>query len=217
MTTWATFLKDLREDLQDTGGSPRWSNYLLYVYSVDAIRDYSIWFPYEIQGVTLAKSGTGYALPADFIDDISVECPADTFLERRRERPGIKYLEMGSPYHYNIRGSTLYVNGPPSDTDAVILTYFAYHPIPTSEKNKTFNFTIPDVDLELLRLYAKAQVHGQMRGKTARLDRFEPGSGRRDDNPLKPESDVLMNDYYSKISYRLGGKAIKLHRPGRVR
>lgn len=216
MTTWVQFLKDLREDLQDTGSSPRWTNYLLWMYTKDAVRDYSIWFPYQKDRVTLVESGAGYALPDDFSEDILVECPEDTFLERRRSRPGVKFITQTRPYFYWVEGDRLYLNGTP--TDDVLLTYNAVHPVPTSEKNiPTFTFTVPDGDLEMLRLYVKAQVHSQMRQKQARLDRFEPGSGRRDDNPLAPETDTLMREYYNKIAIRTSGGAVRLHRPGRIK
>ena len=216
MTTWASFLTELRADLQDTGTSPRWSNYLLWVYTKDAVRDYSTWFPMRMDSVTLVESGDGYALPADYVEDIAVECPEDTFLERRLSRPGIRFPTQAKPYLYHIEGVTLYVNGPPDDD--VLLTYFALHTVPTTEKSKpTFTFTIPEADMELLRLYVKAQVHGQMRGKQSRLDRFEPGSGRRDDNPLGPETSIILTEYYSKIASRISGGVVKLTRPGRIR
>jgi len=214
-TTWAQLLKDLREDLQDTGANPRWGNYMLWLYTKDAVRDYSIWFPKRVDSVTLVESGDGYALPDDYYEDITVECPEDTFLERRRGRPGIRFLTKSTPNLYHIDGGLLYLNGSPSDD--VIFTYFAIHSIPATEKDKTFTFTVPDSDMELLRIYVKAQVHGQMRGKQSRLDRFEPGAGRRDDNPLEPETNSLMNEYYGKIALRAGGGAIVLTRPGRVR
>ena len=214
MTTWATFLSDLREDLQDTGSSPRWSNKILYIYTKDAIRDYSLWFPLRVDSVTLVESGDGYSLPEDFVEVISVESPEDTHLEPRLRRPGIRFLQV--PNYYHLDGGILILSAP-TESD-VILTYFSEHAVPTTEKTKpTFTFTVPDSDLELIRLYVKAQVHGQMRGKQSRLDRFEKGSGRRDDNPLTPETNSLMRDYLGKIASRSKGGAVKLTRPGRMR
>ena len=215
-TTWAQFLKDLREDLQDSGSSPRWTSYLLWLYTKDAINDYSLWFPRRIDSVELVASGTGYALPDDFSTDIYVESPKDTFLERRLPTTGRKFLAQSSPYFYYLDGGKLYLNST-TVTDGPYLTYYAIHDVPTSEKTTpTFTFTIPDSDLELIRLYVRAQVHTQMRSKQARLDRFEPGSGRRDDNPLHPEANTLLDEYYNKVSLRVGGGAVRLHRTGRI-
>ena len=217
MTTWGTLLTNIRNDLQDTASTPRWSNATLYMYTCDAIRDYSVWFPKRVDQASLTLSGTSYPLPADFVEDITVESPVDTFLERRDERPGRRYLAQGKPICYFIEGGNLYLNGTPLTGDLVLLTYFATHPVPTSETQTAFVITIPDRDLELLRLYVKAQVNIQMRGKQARLDRFDAGSGRRDDNPLMPEAINLMQDYYNKIASRITGGVIKLYRPGRTR
>jgi hypothetical protein len=216
MTTWAELLADIRTDLQDAGQTPRWSDDLLFMYAKDAIRDYSEWFPRRVDRTALTLSGSSYPLPADFVSDIFVESPVNTFLEKRQERPGTKYSTLNTrPYYYFIDGGNLYLNGSPRDD--VLLTYYATHPVPSAKDDSAFLITVPDSDIELLRLYVKAQVHSQMRGKTSRLDRFEPGSGRRDDNPLLPEYNSLMQEYLSKISERVTGGSIRLYRPGRVR
>jgi hypothetical protein len=153
------------------------------------------------------------------VDVINVECPIGTFLENRNERPGRKYFTSSSatrPFTYHIEGGGLYLNSPPLEGDSVLLTYFAVHVVPASETAATV-MTVPDRDLELIRLYVKAQVNIQMRGKQARLDRFKTGAGARDDNPLEPESVDLMQDYYAKIAERISGGAVKLYRPGRIR
>jgi hypothetical protein len=217
MTTWADFLAEVRLDVQDTGATPRWTDEMLWIYTKDAIRDYSQWFPKRVDRLLIAPVNGVYALPADYVDDVYVECPEDRILERRQEIPGRRYGSITRPLYYHIQGGNLYLNGSPLDGDNLYLTYDAVHPVPASETDTTFVLTVPDADIELIRLYVRAQVHAQMRSKQARLDRFEPGSGRRDDNPLTPEMTNLMADYNSKIALRIKGRAIKLYRVGYAR
>lgn len=217
MTTWADFLAEVRLDVQDTGATPRWTDEMLWVYTKDAIRDYSQWFPRRVDRLLITPVDGVYALPVDYIADVYVELPIDRFLERRQEIPGRRYGSLTRPLYYYINGGSLYLGGSPLEGDALYLTYDAIHRIPASETDNAFVFTVPDVDLELLRLYVRAQVHSQMRSKQARLDRFDAGSGRRDDNPLTPEMSNIMLDYQNKINSRLKGKAIKLHRVGYAR
>ncbi|HMN11160.1 MAG TPA: hypothetical protein PKD55_02400 [Bellilinea sp.] len=204
-------LDELRSDLQDTGSRPRWNDDLLYLYVKDAVRDYSVWFPRRVDRYALSLSGSAYPLPADFVDDIAVEAPKDTFLVRREPTPGKVY---NASKQYFISGGNLYLG---EASDEVLLTYFATHPVPTSVDDTAFSFTVPDMDMELIRLYVSAKVHEQMRGKQARLDRFEPGAGRRDDNPLLPEQSSLMQTYYNKIASRVRGGVVKLYTTGRSR
>ena len=217
MTTWADFLAEVRLDVQDTGATPRWTDEMLWIYTKDAIRDYSQWFPKRVDRLLVAPVDGVYALPADYVDDVYVECPEDRILERRQEIPGRRYGSITRPLYYHIQGGNLYLNGSPLDGDNLYLTYDAVHPVPASETDTAFVFTVPDADIELIRLYVRAQVHAQMRSKQARLDRFEPGSGRRDDNPLTPEMSNLMADYNAKIALRIKGRAIKLYRVGYAR
>lgn len=215
--TWAEFLSDLRNDLDDTADTPRWSDEQLYVYTKDAVRDYSQYFPKRVDGVELSLSGTSYPLPSDFVEVIAVESPEDRFLEDREERPGLRYFDKSKPLFYYIEGSSLYLQGTPLDGDGVYLTYYALHDIPADAADNTFEFSVPDRDIELLRIYVKAKVFEKQRGKQSRLDSYKPGSGRRDDNPLTPEINTIMNDYHEKIASRVPGGIIRLYRPGRMR
>jgi len=220
MTTWADLLADLRSDLQDESTTkPKWSDATLYRFTKDGVYDYSIWFPQRKNRVELSLDGTGsyYVLPTDFVEDITLENPLDRFLEKREDIPGRKYADTYRPVNYFVQGQALYLNGTALSDEGVYLTYNALHDVPTSEADTTFVFTVPERDLELIRLYARAMIHEQMRSKTARLDRFDPGSGRRDDNPLAKETNLILDDYREKITRRIGGRAIRLYRPGRVK
>jgi hypothetical protein len=213
---WQTLLADIRDDLEDLNVPPRWSDSRLYLYTKDAVNDYSMWFPKRIDGVELESEDGKYLLPEDFVTEIHLESPRNRFLEKREETPGRRYRERGRPTTYFIEGGYVYLNGTPFSSDELLLTYYSLHPVPDDEEDLEFEFTIPSSDIELLRLFVAGKVHAQMRSKTSRLDRFTPGSARRDDNPLLPETNQLMEEYYSKVASRIGGKVIRLYRPGRM-
>jgi hypothetical protein len=216
MTTWADLLANLRTDLKDTSLTPRWTDAQLLLWTKDAVRDYSTFFPLLQDRVALTLSGTAYPLPTDFVKVVDVECPLDRFLEQAMRRPGIRLrTRNGQPTHYYISGGSLYLNGTPLEGAEVLLTYDALHPLPVDENDTAFAFTISEIDEELLRLYVKAKASEQVRTQQSNLDRFTPGSGRRDDNPLLPEVDKLMQEYRFKIAERIGGGTILLWRPGR--
>lgn len=210
MTIWSDFLAEIRTDLKDTGATPRWSDALVFVYTKDGIRDYSQWFPRRIDRVAISATNGAYALPTDFIEEIHVECPINTYLEKRVERPGVR--QNSYRYGYYIQGGSLYH----SPLETIYLTYLACHPVPTSEDDDVFTFTIPDVDMELIRLYVKALCYGQLRSRQASLDRFKT-SGQRDDNPVILETENLMDTYHAKIAERIRGGMISLYRPGRMK
>lgn len=220
-TVWEDFLADLREDLKDTGATPKWSDDVLLVYLRDSIRDYSTWFPRRIDRTVLVEASEAYDLPDDFVDVVFLECPRDTYLEARSPRPGTKFPTVsGTPVLFYIDGGSLYLWGSPDSGDEVLLTYRAVHSIPDDWDDAVTTLTVPARDLELIRLYIKAKAYESMRSRQASLDRFKlratAGSDRQD-NPLGPEVDDLMATYHQKISARLGGGTIKLYRSGRLR
>lgn len=208
--TWEQLLADIRADLQDESATPKWSTKMLYVYVKDAVRDISIWFPRRVDKLEIDAVNGTFPLPIDYIEDISVECPIGTILERRQTRPGVRYRTVTIPHSYYVSGGNLYVNAP---AGVIYLTYNATHPVPMSEADTTFAFTIADVDTELIRLYVKARVFTQMRSRQSSLDRFKP-VGQRDDNPLIFETEDLMKEYHQKIQERFPGGVITLYRQG---
>lgn len=212
MVTWADLLADLRIDLQDASDNPKYSDQTLFLYTKDAVRDYSTWFPRRNDHLELTLTNGSYPLPADFLEDIHVECPADTFLEKRYEQPGVTFRKTIRPAYYYVHGGNLYLSA--ATSDAVFLTYLATHPVPISEADLGFVLTIPEADLELVRLYVKARTIGQLRARQAALDRFKV-TGQRDDNPLLPETGDLMAHYRQAVAQRIRGGLILLHRIGR--
>ena len=211
---WGAFLSDVRSDLQDTGANPRWSDDLLYLYAKDGIRSYSLWFPKRADRVRISRQGECYPLPADYIETIYVECPAETYLEERRVRPGTRLNSSSTVTSYFIQGGSVYLNSPTGED--ILLTYHAAHPVPAGKDDLPFEITVPDTDIELLRLFVKAKAYGQMRDRQAALDRFKP-TGKRDDNPLEPEVEDLMGAYYRGIAERIPGGVIVLYRMGRMK
>lgn len=224
MTTSQELIAAVRVDLQDTStGTPRWSDEMLWQWACDAAADYSQEFPRRVDGSILTETDGSYGLPDDFVWDINVQCPSDTFLEKRRPVPGAVFKPTTSPKFYYIDGGRLYLSA--STTDDVILSYYAIHSIPEpleepedgwpEDEPPDFTVTVPDRDLELIRLYTCAKAHEQMRGKQARLDRFELGSGKRDDNPMMPETNKQMEEYRKKLAARKKGGVVSLYRPRR--
>lgn len=219
---WGEMKAAIRTDLKDTGTTPKWADSELYVFWLDAVRDYSMWFPYIPDRFTMSGSGTGpYPLPSDYMDVIFVEVPEHRFLEERSPRPGVRYpSQSGKPFHWYLLGSNLMLDVAPYDADAVLLTYKAIHSTPNSVNDDTSDITITDLDHELPRLYVQAKVYGQMRQRQASLDRFKTkvtAGSTREDNPLGPEVRTIMDEYYYKIAERIPGGAVRLSRPGRMR
>jgi hypothetical protein len=219
---WGQMKSTLRNDLKDTGTTPRWSDEELYTFFLDAVRDYSLWFPYVPDRSQLSGTGTGpYTLPSDFVSVLFVEVPEHRFLEERAPRPGVRYpSQSGKPFYWYLLGGGLYLDVTPLDTDEVLLTYNAMHGTPADVNDESFTLTVPNVDLELPRLYVQAKVYGQMRQRQSALDRFKTrvGAGNtREDNPLGPEVESIMDEYYMKIAERIPGRTVRLSRPGRMR
>lgn len=214
-------LKAIRDDMQDTAATPRWGDDILLLYVKDAIRDYSMWFPRRIDRIVPVAAGAGYTLPADFIDPILVECPRDTYLEQRMPRQGIRFpAHGGRPFFFFIESGTLYLDGAPQSGDEVLLTYSAVHAVPTGLDDTTWTLTVPVSDEELIRLYVRGKCHLQMRARQAALDRFKTratAGADRQDNPLAPEVDNVMSDYYARIAQRTRGGIIMLSRQGRMK
>jgi len=207
MSTWATLLADIRVDLKDEAATKRWSDAALYLWAKDAIRDYSLNFPQMKYSEQLTLNSGSYALPSDFLEVISVEYPAGRYLDRRFERPP---QSETYPTRYYISGGRLYLDASP--TGDAYLNYEAMHPVPSSATDTSFAITIPEMDEELLRLYIKGKAIEQIRSAQSNLDRFKLGSGDRDDNPLLPETNQVMRDYYNKIAERRGGGTVFLQK-----
>jgi hypothetical protein len=218
MTTWETLRTEIREDIEDTGSTKRYSDALLWTYLKDAIKDYSTWFPLRVDKEVLSGSGAGpYPEPVGLVNILFVECPDNRFLERRLASPGARYPKTsGRPFFFYMDGGNLYLDGSPLAGESVLMTYESLHDWPSSsDDDDSHVFSLPEGDEELIRLYVKAKIFEKVRTKTANLDRFaETG---RTENPVTPEVRNLMRDYDRKIAARYQGGSIMLHRQGRIR
>jgi len=220
MTAWGALRTAIREELKDvTEGKYRWSDDLLFLYVKDALNDYSLWFPDRDDRKVLAFADGYCILPDDYVEVLYVECPEDRYLEQRKPRPGTRYpSRSGKPFHFHIQGGKMYFDTSPSED--VLLTYHKVHAAPDTVDDTPHIFTDPVSDEELIRLFMLAKCYGYLRSRQSALDRFkdrsQSGSGRQD-NPLHPEVEDLMDEYYRKLYARVGGGTIQLHRTGRMR
>jgi hypothetical protein len=225
---WQTFLAELRLEIGDTGATPKYGDDLLYIFVRDGIRDYSVYFPLRFDRVQLtAEDGDDrkYELPKDFLSVLFVESPLDNILELRQERPGVSISTPAYPLRYFVDGGYLYLDASPSGAD-VFLSYYGSHAIPEppgtedvedpeDPEDEEFVFTIPDMDMECLKLYCEARVNVQIRNRQSQLDRFKQGTGQRSDNPITVETEDFFERYDEAIAKRVRPNVVRLYRPRR--
>jgi hypothetical protein len=212
---WGDLLSELRVDIDDAGATPKFSDKLLHTYLREAVSDYSQFLPLVFEDVELAQDTDNpkkFALPANFIEDISVSCPAGRYLEPRRGRLGTKVAQSATPLFYHTDSNRfLYLDADPGE-DAVLLSYKALHPIPASETEADFAFTIPDANMELIKLYLEGKVNVKIRNTQARLDRFKLTAGSRSDNPMSEEVEDFFDEYHKKLRERIPSTPVTLYR-----
>lgn len=213
---WGALLEEIRTvDIDDTSDTPKHSDKALYAYLRAAIGDYSQFLPLRKVDVVLVQdvgNPKKFALPADFLSEISVACPAERLLEPRRGRLGTNVHPGNRPFFYAVENTTaLYLDTDPGEND-VVLNYDAVHPIPTSETETDFEFTIPLADIELIKLYIVAKVNVKIRNSQAKLDRFKLGNSARTDNPISEEVEDFFAEYKSKLAQRIPARSVILYR-----
>jgi hypothetical protein len=217
---WGDLLTELRTEIEDTSATPKYPDTLLYKYCREAVSDYSQFLPLELEDVELVQDTVNpkkFLLPADFVDEITVSCPAGRYLEPRRGRLGTKVAVSSRPLFYHTDGNRyLYLDADPG-ADTVVLSYKAMHPIPASETDKDFVFTIPDANMELIALYMEGKLNTKIRNSQSRLDRFKIGAGARTDNPMAEEAEDFFDVYRRKLAERLPAQSITLYRPRRYK
>jgi len=188
------------------------------LYTRDAIIDISRYstLARRIDGVVLTVDpldSKKYALPADFVSEITVECPAEAYLEPRQAQIGRKFRSsILVPTFYRIDGAFIYLNAP-AGAQEVKISYYGLHPYPASVADTTFVLTIPQRDMELVRLYVVGRVMSWMRQQQSKLDRFKVAGGARDDNPLFPETNNNERTYEAALYERFPTGAVLLFRP----
>lgn len=217
---WGDLLSELRINIEDTSATPKFSDKLLFTYLREAVSDYSQFLPLTYEDVELVQDPENpkkFTLPVDFIDDISVSCPVGRYLEPRRGRLGTKVAVSSRPLFYHTDGNRyLYLDADP-EGDAAFLTYKALHLLPTSESDVAFIFTIPDANMELIKLYMEGKVNTKIRNTQARLDRFKIGAGERTDNPMAEEVEDFFDEYRKKLTQRIPASPVILYKPRRYK
>jgi hypothetical protein len=218
---WGALLDEIRTvDIDDAGDTPKFSNKALYAYLREAVGDYSQFLPLRKVDVTLVQDLSNlkkFALPADFLSEVSVACPADRLLEPQRGRLGTNVQPGNRPFFYLVENkSALYLDADPGEND-VILTYDAFYPIPANADDMSFELTIPLADIDLVKLYIEGKVNAKIRNAQARLDRFKLGNSALTDNPMKYEVEDFFADYKAKLAERIPSKSLTLYRPRRFK
>jgi hypothetical protein len=211
---WGEFLSELRNELNDSGATPKFSDDLLYVFLRDGVWALSEWLPRDFGRVELLAQEADpkkFALPADFIEEYLVECPADKALTFRFVRPGVRRAASARPLFYWTNAGYLFLDADPSG-NAPLISYYGVHGTPANAEDASFELTVPLRDVELLKLYILGRAYQRERSRQSMLDRFKLGSGDRQDNPVTPEVNEFMLQFNEKLSERVGGKAVFLTR-----
>lgn len=216
MITWGTLLSNIRLDLKDPpSDKPKWTDEMLYLFTCDAVRDYSKEVPLDKFRVVLTAQGGTYTIPSDFIVDNTVELEAGYYLEKAVDRPGIRVQTPTKATQYRLVGGKVYIEPSPADGSTILFSYGASHTTPDDASDSDGEISVAIQDEELLRLYVKAKAIEQFRTAQSNLDKFKP-AGDRSDNPLFEEYDLLMKAYREKLAERSGGLII-LYKPGRLK
>jgi len=216
---WGDFLAEMREELNDTGATPKFSDELLFSYLRDGTVALSEWLPRDISRVELTASETDakqFALPSNFLEEYLVECPLDNALSFRFARPGVRRTTSSRPLFYWVNAGNLYLDADPG-SNTVLISYYGVHGLPANAADTTFDLTVPLRDIELLKLYILGRVFQRSRSRQSMLDRFKVTSGERTDNPITPEVNEFMTQYQDKLQERVGGKVVFLHRERSVK
>lgn len=218
---WDELLLEIRTNLEDASETPKWSNQDLYVWTREAVADYSQFLPLVREEVALVQSETNpkmFALPADFLAELAVSCPDNNFLEPRRSRPGARVVPGRRPLFYRVDAQSLalYVDADPG-TNPVAISYAAVHPLPANKDDLAFVFTIPTANMELIKLYVEGKVNAKIKNAQARLDRFKIGAGARTDNPMINEVEDFFATYREKLEQRIPSRSLTLYKPRRYK
>ena len=157
MTTRSGLRDIIREVLADV---TQWPDATLNIWINQAIRDYSLYFPYHQSATVLVESGKAYqTLGATYcpgiIDILKIEFPVGndppTLLQRlSRNSPSFPhnnyYDTIGDP------PTMLYIGPTPAINTNALIAYTVLHTIPTADNSV---LTVPDIHLEALAMFCK--------------------------------------------------------------
>lgn len=218
---WGQLLADLRLDMKDTGETPRLDDATAYLYLKFALADYSQWNP-ATKTVTLDFDNTGMAtLPDDFISPIEVRDSVSQALIRPRRgvsNPPAALVFPAQEIFWWIEGTKLRVTSWGDSPDTASLLYKGRHLPPANASATTTALTIPESDERAILLFIRGSYANTMRTKTSQLDRYKrktEAGNTRQDNPIRPEEDNLMDEYMDLMNTRYGGGSVRLAAPHR--
>jgi hypothetical protein len=137
MTTMLQMIGRAERALSDTGNAT-WSDDTIMYWLIDAIRDYSQYFPRMLDytyTVQAEDSGHSYALPSDFLSVILVEYPVaedpPAYLVRRPRTHPEFYDREGfydiQEYHDANAYPYIYFSEEPAEAEKWKITYLAQH------------------------------------------------------------------------------------------
>ena len=188
MTTRAGIRALIRETLVDT---IIWPDKSINAWINDGIRDYSNYFRRQVNAtITVTVTGTReYSLTSytGIAEVLRVEYPKGEdpprYLLFRSETGNFKDLPA-----YDVRGEppiTLVIGEEPTAAEEIELTYAADHTVPTAD---TSVLTIPDIHLELIRLFVTWQAIKRVEiNETADPDRLSMILGQLGINAVRAE------------------------------
>lgn len=224
MTTWASYLGNLRIELNDTSEAYYWSSAELLLYFNQGLDEYSLSFPAEAtESITPVADTKAYDLPTallrpvtDYI--ISVEYPEYKYLKFVEWKPGTaramenwlsESISFSGGMCYLIWRDQLILSENPKDfDDSIVVRYTGLH---THMAEDTDTLTIPQSDESLLAWFVTAKAHARVSGQDARLSRWKE-EGRRNDSPLIPEFAWRMKQFRDGVLRRLKPEHKRLYR-----
>jgi hypothetical protein len=225
--TLGSVRNQIRIELNDTNSANyRWSDAELNIYLAEAIRDYSTHFP-KREEITYhcQQSVRMYNLPPNFLEPYSAAYTDPhqiiAYLKQKAWKAGDSNLTTTGYYwpywklgiytvmpgkrryyvgHYSCHDGVIELDfNPRGDPNEYLsLAYAAYWTVP---KFDPVPIDLPEMDHELIVLYAKAKALTRIESDDANLSRWTEGK-KRDDNPLLPVSTRFWNAYQTKIEQR---------------
>jgi hypothetical protein len=168
VTTRAALRTQVRNELNDAGTTPLWSDERLNQWLAEAIRDYGRALPREVS-TTLASVAdqAGYALPADTLRVARVEHPANVL-----RVAGADGAEVAG---YEVFGGQVVLAPPPGASgEAIALRYLARYAEPAADGD---TLTTPSEDDGLLAWYVCWRALGWISTDEAKRQRFERTRG----------------------------------------
>jgi len=223
--TWAELYAELKSSL---GTDTQWGESELMMYSNQAIRIYSRYFPQD-DSSSLATDGStqAWTLPSDIVratkkgvkrlefDEAGGGDPR--FLEEIQIKPGTQFYDVSSQYPlmWHVEEGQLKLTSAPDADDVLTLYYFKKH---TEMADSTTVVSVPDADLELIHLYVASRATARLAISTGRRDRFKMrqiDAGNPEQNPLTPLHKVMVKEFWDALYQRLPTGNVDFHRRGR--